>query len=60
MECTLPSVSWDQMLREIERIFSDDSVDIDHVIKLLESYSSNPEDWNKYAMFDVHRYVYII
>ena len=58
--CSFYDVSWDQMCSEIEKIFSQDSVDIDHVTKLLESYSSNREDWNKYAMFDVHRYIYFV
>ena len=55
-------VSWDQMCSEIKKIFSQDSVDIDHVKKLLKSYSSNRKDWNKYANFefDADRYIYCV
>lgn len=49
------STSWRQLLDEIQRIFSADSVNIDEVKKLMRSYESNYHDWKEYAKVDPHK-----
>lgn len=45
------------MLIEIlHRIFDSDRVDVDEVQQIMESYESNPQDWEKFAKFDQYRY----
>ncbi|XP_043915572.1 cysteine dioxygenase type 1 [Protopterus annectens] len=45
-----------ELISELRRIFSDDSINVEEVQALMESYESNPEDWNEYAVFDQYRY----
>eukprot|EP00045_Choanoeca_perplexa_P022931 m.11391 g.11391 ORF g.11391 m.11391 type:complete len:205 (+) comp9805_c0_seq2:232-846(+) len=50
------SRSWDDMLTALREALSGDSADIDDIKAILNSYTSNPEDWSKYALFDPHCY----
>lgn len=47
--------SWEQLKSEIAKAFSTDSVDIDHVKAVLGAYSSNKDDWGKFAYFDKYK-----
>ena len=53
-----PTSSWQDLLAGIRQAFSTDKVDIDVVKLLLSSYKSKREDWEPYAKFDAHRYLY--
>lgn len=48
--------SLEELKEQLRKVFSYDRVNIDYVIRLLESYKSNPKDWKQYAKFDKHRY----
>ncbi|EDV29752.1 Cysteine dioxygenase type 1 [Trichoplax sp. H2] len=41
----------DGLIQQLRRIFDEDQVDVDQVIKLLGSYKSNPEDWMKFTKY---------
>lgn len=43
------------VIDELHRVFDGDSVDVDYVKELLESYSSRSKDWKKYVNFDAYR-----
>uniref|UniRef100_A0A1I8IHS6 Cysteine dioxygenase n=1 Tax=Macrostomum lignano TaxID=282301 RepID=A0A1I8IHS6_9PLAT len=45
-----------ELIAEVDKIFSEDTVNVDYVHALMESYKSNPADWRAYAKFDPHRY----
>lgn len=45
-----------ELIDALHDAFKTDHVDIDHVQDLMESYTSNPLEWKKYAKFDRHRY----
>ncbi|GAB1599503.1 cysteine dioxygenase type 1-like [Argonauta hians] len=46
----------DDLCRELQHVFDSDSVNIEEVKTLMESYKSNPKEWKKFAKFDPHRY----
>ncbi|XP_046459355.1 cysteine dioxygenase type 1-like [Daphnia pulex] len=46
----------DELIAELHKAFESDSVDVDHVTQLMQSYKSNPADWGKFAKFDRYRY----
>ncbi|KAF7634539.1 Cysteine dioxygenase [Meloidogyne graminicola] len=46
----------DKLIKEIREIFNEDSINIEEVKQLLEEYKSNANDWNKFALFDPHKY----
>ncbi|XP_041356379.1 cysteine dioxygenase type 1-like [Gigantopelta aegis] len=48
--------SLDELLKQLEKIFSKDRVNVEYVTALMKAYKSNPEDWKKYAMMDQHKY----
>jgi len=48
--------SLEELKEQLRNIFAHDKVNIDYVIKLLESYKSKPGDWKQYSKFDKHRY----
>ena len=43
------------MVKGLHVLFDDDCVNVEQVISFLESYQSNPADWEKYATYDPHR-----
>lgn len=45
----------DDLIKELEVIFSSDKVNIDLVHYVMKSYKSNPADWKKFAKFDRFR-----
>ena len=47
--------SLDDLIRELQKIFAEDNVNIDEVKAILSAYKSNPKEWKKYAKFDTHR-----
>jgi predicted metal-dependent enzyme (double-stranded beta helix superfamily) len=46
------------LLRKLERAFgrSKSSVDVDEIWRILEDYSSKPNEWAKYAYYDMGKY----
>lgn len=50
------ALSLRDVIEELHRIFSVNTVNVDEVRQLLSSYKSNPADWQQYALFDEHRY----
>ncbi|VDO67617.1 unnamed protein product [Heligmosomoides polygyrus] len=44
------------LIGQLRSIFQDDRVNIEDMEKTLLSYKSNPQDWDKYAMFDERTY----
>lgn len=50
--------SFDQLLNKIQTVFgrSNSSVDVDELWKVLEDYKSNPDEWAKYAFYDMRKY----
>lgn len=53
----LPVVkSLEDLIRELNVVFESESVNVDYVRYLMQSYKSNPADWKKYAKFDRFRY----
>ncbi|XP_051923464.1 cysteine dioxygenase type 1 [Hippocampus zosterae] len=45
-----------ELIQKLREIFKDDNVNVEEVQELMESYKSNPKDWQKYAIFDAHKY----
>ena len=48
------SLCWSSLLDEIRSQCREDVV-ADDMIKLLNSYTSNEENWRDYAIFDPHK-----
>ncbi|CAG09608.1 unnamed protein product, partial [Tetraodon nigroviridis] len=48
--------SLDDLIRILHNIFESDSINVEEVQNIMESYESNPQDWLKYAKFDQYRY----
>jgi len=46
----------DRLVANIREIFEDDHINTEELREVLESYKSNPADWQKYAHFDAHKY----
>lgn len=46
------------LISELRRIFDDDSnsINVEEVQAVMESYLSNSDDWQKFALFDQYRY----
>ncbi|KAL1513927.1 hypothetical protein ABEB36_003265 [Hypothenemus hampei] len=54
---SLPEIqSLNDVIRELNKIFESDNVNIELVRYVLTSYKSNPIEWKKYAKFDRLRY----
>jgi len=58
IEPTLPkmyqknSLTFDQLKAGLYELFSQDSVNVEEVHELMNSYRSDPREWKKYAKFD--------
>eukprot|EP00056_Hartaetosiga_gracilis_P021758 m.26205 g.26205 ORF g.26205 m.26205 type:complete len:215 (+) comp9249_c0_seq2:118-762(+) len=48
--------SWEQVLEDLRAEFDKGNVCIEHVQDILNSYKTNEQDWQKYALFDDHCY----
>jgi len=46
----------DDLVQELNQVFSEDDVNIEYVEMLMRQYVSNPVEWRKYAKFDRYRY----
>ncbi|KAF7278583.1 hypothetical protein GWI33_008202 [Rhynchophorus ferrugineus] len=54
---SLPEIgSLNDLVRELNRVFSSDNVNVDLVHYIMRAYKSNPIEWKKYAKFDRYRY----
>lgn len=53
---TLPIINTlEDLIKELHKVFEDDSVNIELVNYLMKSYKSSREEWKKYAKFDRFR-----
>lgn len=50
-----PIEDLDKLVQKLHEAFATDKVDVDYVKALMESYTTNPDDWQKFAMFDDYR-----
>lgn len=44
------------LIGELHRVFAEDSVNVEYVQYLMDSYRSDPAEWLKYAKFNKYRY----
>lgn len=51
------AVGWDELKAGIAKAFESDRVDVDEVRQLMSSYVSCRSDWERYEVFDKHKYV---
>jgi cysteine dioxygenase len=51
----VPPRDLDELVQELHKVFASDHVNVEYVTRLMASYKSNPKDWKKYAIFDLHR-----
>ncbi|VDM75993.1 unnamed protein product, partial [Strongylus vulgaris] len=49
-------VTLNELIAKLRVIFADDNVDVDEVMRAMESYKSNKADWRHFAVFDEHKY----
>ncbi|CAJ0608762.1 unnamed protein product [Cylicocyclus nassatus] len=49
-------VTLTELIAKLREIFADENVDVDEVIKTMESYKSNEDEWRRFAAFDEHKY----
>lgn len=52
----VPPKNLDELIEELHKVFDSDHVNVEYVTELMASYKSNPKDWKKFAIFDLHRY----
>lgn len=45
----------DDLIKILHKIFESDSINVEEVQNIMESYESNPQEWMKYAKFDQYR-----
>ncbi|CAK5090855.1 unnamed protein product [Meloidogyne enterolobii] len=45
-----------KLISDIRNIFNEDLINTEEVRRVLEEYKSNTKDWNKFALFDPHKY----
>lgn len=45
----------DDLIKILHKIFESDSINVDEVQDIMESYESKPQEWMKYAKFDQYR-----
>ncbi|CAG9764437.1 unnamed protein product [Ceutorhynchus assimilis] len=54
---SLPEVgSLSDLIRELNKLFESDNVNVDLVHYVMKTYKSNPVEWKKFAKFDRFRY----
>lgn len=51
----VPPKNLDELIKELHKVFDSDHVNVEYVTELMASYKSNPKDWKKFAIFDLHR-----
>lgn len=51
----VPPKNLDELIEELHKVFDSDHVNVEYVTELMASYKSNPKDWKKFAIFDLHR-----
>lgn len=48
----------DDLIKILHKLFESDTLDVDEVQSVMESYDTKPQEWMKYAKFDQYRYHY--
>ncbi|CAL8249211.1 unnamed protein product [Merluccius merluccius] len=48
--------SLEDLMRILHQLFEGDSVNVEEVQSVMESYDTKPQEWMKYAKFDQYRY----
>lgn len=51
----IPPRNLDELIQELHKVFASDHVNVEYVSQLMAAYRSNPKDWKKFAIFDLHR-----
>jgi hypothetical protein len=51
------STNLQELATKLKDALSVDEVDTNHVTKIMEGYTSNPKDWQKFTLWDQHKYV---
>uniref|UniRef100_A0A671R2D6 Cysteine dioxygenase n=1 Tax=Sinocyclocheilus anshuiensis TaxID=1608454 RepID=A0A671R2D6_9TELE len=46
----------EDLIKTLHKLFESDSVNVEEVQSIMESYESKPHEWMKYAKFDQYRY----
>ncbi|XP_016394888.1 cysteine dioxygenase type 1-like [Sinocyclocheilus rhinocerous] len=46
----------EDLIKTLHKLFESDSVNVEEVQSIMESYKSKPHEWMKYATFDQYRY----
>lgn len=50
------STNLQELATKLKDALSVDEVDTNHVTKIMEGYTSNPKDWQKFTLWDQHKY----
>lgn len=45
----------DELIAILHKIFESDTINVEEVQNIMESYESKPHEWMKYAKFDQYR-----
>lgn len=45
----------DDLIKILHKVFENDSINVEEVQDIMESYESKPQEWMKYAKFDQYR-----
>lgn len=47
--------SLEDLIKVLHKIFESDSINVEEVQNIMESYESKPQEWMAYAKFDQYR-----
>lgn len=45
----------DDLIKILHKVFENDSINVEEVQNIMESYESKPQEWMPYAKFDQYR-----
>lgn len=45
----------EDLIKTLHKVFESDSINVEEVQSIMESYESKPDEWMKYATFDQYR-----
>ena len=47
--------SLEDLIKILHKLFESDTINVEEVQSVMESYQSKPQEWMKYAKFDQYR-----
>ena len=47
--------SLEDLIKILHRLFESDTINVEEVQSVMESYQTKPQEWMKYAKFDQYR-----